>query len=141
MKLLISLACSLDPCDGDHAFLVNTSGTLLHVHLDAASNTTIVLKTFQVAFNPGGEPQPRLVNKSWTCFEMLTGMPGEFVFVQHDSNKILYASLPPTPGVQTGIFLFGSHTGACVQCGSHAIDSGALAPLDGLAGPFVCQGG
>lgn len=108
---------SVDPCAADHAFLADSAGGLHHVQLEPSTGAATPLQSFELHFAAGpGLPASR-VAAPWASFEMLAGMPGEFVFAKKGSNKLLYGSLPPAPSVQTGVFLFGAHAGAarCVH--------------------------
>lgn len=103
----------LDPSSSQHAAYVDAAGVLHYQHIDTSTCSTTQLLRFQLQYSAGEGLPFEPISKPWR-FEFVPGMPGDVLLVQEGSCRILYASFPRQGSASSDVFLFGSHTGACL---------------------------
>jgi hypothetical protein len=136
--------------------VVEDTGVFHYAYVDAASGAIASLARFQLLFNQTPElpGAARPADKPWAAFEFVHRLPGDVVFFQQGSQRLLYASLPP-PGADepSPVCLFGAHTAALTAMRHNnsvllsGSDDGALKLwrladaqlLDTLVEPYSCS--
>jgi hypothetical protein len=101
-----------DPNGLEHASFVDEYGVFHYVHVDAACGAITSLARFQLFFNetPDDPSAARPSERTWHSFEFVHKLPGDIIFFQQRSNRILYTSMPISTSEPSAVCLFGAHT-------------------------------
>jgi hypothetical protein len=135
--------------------VLEDTGVLHYAHVGPESGAITSLARYRLFFNQAPELPDAAVpsEKPWAAFEFVHKLPGDLVFYQRGSSRLLYASLPLGAEEPSPVCLFGAHTAALTAARHNnsvllsGSEDGALKLwrlsdaqlLDSLVEPYTCS--